>query len=184
MFVRNTVVEMVMWGCAAACLGLAANLVHPHRIPYVKSKPPVQVDLPPDVKIEEIEVIQAKDLWDLGEYLFVDSRSAVQYEEGHIAGAVNLPWEEFEKYYRPGGRSAAPGVRPAPPNGNGTEFHSGGAVDLRSKPGLVIYCAGEDCDISHALARRLYQDGFQNIFVFFGGWHAWQDAGFPTEAGR
>jgi len=160
MLIRSTFVEMVLWGLAAACLGLAANLVHPHGIPYLKAKPPVKVELPANVKIEEIEVIQANDLWDLGEYLFVDSRSPVQYEEGHIAGAVNLPWEEFEKYY--------PQVK----------------VTLHSKPGLVIYCAGEDCDLSHALARRLYQEGFRSVFVFFGGWHAWDSAGLPTETGR
>lgn len=160
MFIRNSFTEMIAWGLAAACLGLAANLVHPYKIPFVKSKPPIGVTLDPNVKIEEIDVIQANDLWDIGEYLFVDSRSPVQYEEGHIAGAVNLSWEEFEKYY--------PGVKSA----------------LQSKPGLVIYCAGEDCDLSHALARRLYQEGFRSVFVFFGGWHAWESAGLPTETGR
>lgn len=160
MLVRHTFIEMILWGIGAACLGLAVNLVHPHQIPYLKAKPPVEVRLPEDVRIDEIEVIQANDLWDLGEYLFVDSRSPVQFEEGHIAGAVNLPWEEFEQYF--------PQVRTA----------------LGSKPGLVIYCAGEDCDLSHALARRLYQEGFRSIFVFFGGWHAWEAAGLPTETGR
>jgi rhodanese-related sulfurtransferase len=183
MFVRTTLIEMILWGLAAACLGLAANLVHPHGIPYLKAKPPVMVDLPTDVTIDEIEVIQAKDLWDLGEYLFIDSRSPVQYAQGHIAGAVNLPWEEFEKYYPQAEPSRDSSLRIKPPDGNGSEIGPNARVDLRSKPGLVIYCAGEDCDLSHALARRLYREGFRNVFIFFGGWHAWETAGFPTETG-
>jgi len=161
MWIRNHIFEMFAWGCLAAILGLGINLVHPHRIPYMKSPPPPRVTGPdPSVKIDEIDATMAKDLWDLGEYLFVDSRSPVQYSHGHIAKSVNLSWEEFEKYY--------PGLKNA----------------LHSKPGLVIYCAGEECDLSHALARRLHREGFRDMFVFFGGWEAWKEAGYPTEGGR
>jgi len=162
MLVKNHIIEMFLWGCLAAVVGMGINLFHPHRIPYMKSPPPIPPVGPegPIPKIEEIDVSMAKDLWDLGEYLFVDSRSPVQYSRGHISKSVNLSWEEFEKYY--------PRLKNA----------------LHSKPGLVIYCAGEECDLSHALARRLYREGFRDMFVFFGGWEAWRDAGYPSESGR
>ena len=151
--------EMLAWGCLAAVTGLGVNLIHPHKIPYAKTPPPPKVTPDPatTVKIQEIDVSTAKDLWDLGEYLFVDARTLVQYNHGHIARALDLPWDEYEKYY--------PQLK-----------HS-----LESKPGLVIYCAGEECDLSHALARQLYQKGFRDMFVFFGGWEAWKQAGYPTE---
>jgi rhodanese-related sulfurtransferase len=161
MWIRNHVDEMFAWGCLAVVVGLGINLIHPHRIPYMKSPPPPKVIDNGDVvpQIQEIDVSTAKDLWDLGEYLFVDSRSPVQHAHGNIAKSVNLSWEEFEKYY--------PALKDT----------------LHSKPGLVIYCAGEDCDLSHALARRLYKEGFRDMFVFFGGWEAWQEAGYPAEGG-
>jgi rhodanese-related sulfurtransferase len=164
MFIRNHVIEMVCWGCAAAVVGLGINLIHPHRIPYVKTPPPpvVTTDDPKEAppKVQEIDVATAKDLWDLGEYLFVDSRTAVQFSRGHIAKSVDLPWDEYDKYF--------PALRKT----------------LKSKPGIIVYCAGEECDLSHALARQLYKEGFKDIFVFFGGWEEWQRAGYPEEAGR
>ena len=63
--------EMLAWGCLAAVTGLGVNLIHPHKIPYAKTPPPPKVTPDPatTVKIQEIDVSTAKDLWDLGEYL-------------------------------------------------------------------------------------------------------------------
>lgn len=89
--------------------------------------------------------------------VFLDARYPADFEEGHVRGAINLPWEEFDEY--------APGV-------------------LRSLPKdeeIIAYCDGTECETSLLLARELIELGYENIKVFFGGWQEWQDAGLAVE---
>ena len=46
----------------------------------------------------------------------------------------------------------------------------------------VIYCEGDDCDVSKRLAAELMKLGFTKVYVFLGGIYEWIDAGYPTEA--
>ncbi|MEJ5167378.1 MAG: rhodanese-like domain-containing protein [Thermoanaerobaculia bacterium] len=160
MIFKNYVGEMIFWGILASLLGILVNLFHPHKIDYIRKPPPPEVVDENIPNFMEVDVEMAKTMWEMGDYLFVDSRSEVQYRKGHIKGAINLSWEEFEKQY--------PLVK----------------EKLKSKPGLVIYCAGEECDLSHSLAKKLYKEGFQEIYVFFGGWHAWLFENLPVEASQ
>lgn len=92
------------------------------------------------------------------EAIFVDARYKEEFDEGHIKGAINLPFEEFDKYY------------------NSIK------EKLPSDKILVIYCAGTECEASLFLARLLRNLGYrnENIRVFFGGWEQWHKANLPT----
>jgi rhodanese-related sulfurtransferase len=96
------------------------------------------------------------------EAVFVDARYKEEFDYGHIKGAINLPFEEFDKYYDL--------VKDK----------------LPSDKILVIYCSGTDCEASLFLARLLRNLGYknENIKVFFGGWEQWQKANLPTATGR
>ena len=156
---RKIILTMVFWGLAAASLGLFVNLFHPRRIDYIKKPPPVVVEdpaLPPPM---EIDVIMASNFFLMGEYNFVDARSRVQFKRGHIEGALSLPWDDFEKYYE--------GVVPT----------------LKSKPAIVVYCDGAACESSRLLARKLQQEGYPELYVFFGGWEEWIEMELPVEEG-
>lgn len=157
MIFKNYIGEMFFWGLFASILGIISNFFHPNKIDFIRKPPPPKVEDPSIPTFMEIDVDMAKTMWEMNEYLFIDARSEVQYKKGHIKGAINLSWEEFEKQY--------PSVKNI----------------LETKPGLVIYCAGEECDLSHLLARKLYKEGFQEIYVFFGGWHAWVSQNLPVE---
>lgn len=148
---------MVIWGILAGCIGLGVNLFHPYKIPYIRKPPPPKVvdETIPDP--QEISFAEAEGFYQTGDYLFVDARSAVQYRKGHIAGAISLPWEEYETYF--------PQVKPL----------------LESKPGIVVYCSGEACDLSHALGKQLIKEGFSEVYVFFGGYEIWKEMGLPVE---
>lgn len=160
MIYKNYIGEMIFWGIVASIFGLVINLFHPNKIDYIRKPPPPKIEDASIPDFMEIDIDTAKTMWEMGEYLFVDSRTEVQYKKGHIMGAINLSWEEFEKHY--------PKVKDI----------------LKTKPALVIYCAGEECDLSHSLAKKLYKEGFQEIYVFFGGWEAWVSENLPAEVSQ
>jgi len=86
---------------------------------------------------------------------FIDAREALDYEEGHITGAINIPYYEFEEYKN--------------------------KLDNLSKDEPVItYCSGTDCDLSILLGNQLSSMGYKKVFIFFGGWPEWIDANYPV----
>jgi len=101
-----------------------------------------------------ISLAQAYELY-RDKVIFVDGRDSDQFEEGHIAGAVNLPYMHFEQF---AGRLAR--------------------VD-KNDP-IVTYCEGAECDISIRLGNELFSKGYRKVFVFFGGWEEWRKADYPV----
>lgn len=91
--------------------------------------------------------------------IFLDARYPEDYQAGHIKGAVNLPYEEFEEH--------SPQVLP----------------NLPKDQEIIAYCDGTECETSLLLARELIDLGYRNIKVFFGGWQEWRDAGLSVESG-
>lgn len=91
--------------------------------------------------------------------LFVDARPQSQYAEGHIQGALSLPWQEADRYFM--------------------EL----AEQLEGVEMIVTYCDGESCDLSHELALFLIEMGFENVRVLVNGWTVWQQAGLPVAEG-
>ena len=86
---------------------------------------------------------------------FIDAREAFDYEEGHITGAINIPYYEFEEYKN--------------------------KLDNLSKDEPVVaYCSGTDCDLSILLGNQLSSMGYKKVFIFFGGWPEWIDANYPV----
>jgi rhodanese-related sulfurtransferase len=123
---------------------------------------PVKVDLPlvPDLDQPiEVRLANAKKFFDAGAALFVDAREAPEYAEGHIAGALSVPFDEAVK-------------NPA-------------LLEPFKKAGkpLILYCSGGDCELSKDLARNMLAEGIRKVLVFTDGLPAWKAAGYPMEAG-
>jgi rhodanese-related sulfurtransferase len=91
--------------------------------------------------------------------VFVDARSAAEYAEGHIAGAVNLPFDDVFK-------------KPDLVN----------KIDDRGLP-IVCYCGGGDCDLSRNLAFSFLDARKKRVLVFVGGLPEWKDAALPVRTG-
>ncbi len=104
-----------------------------------------------------VSLEEARALFEKEAVSFVDARSREQYEEGHIKGALSLPWQEVETYF--------------------TE------VSGRLEPDktIVTYCDGDACDLSHSLAVFLKEMGFANVRVLLNGWTIWRSAQLPVE---
>ena len=108
-----------------------------------------------------VSLAEAEDLFAAGTGVFIDARPAAEFREGHVPGAVSLPFEAA-------GEAALEAVIAALPPGR--------------LP--VVYCQGEDCLSSLGLARLLAARGLAEVRVLAGGWREWSAAGFPGEAGR
>lgn len=78
--------------------------------------------------------------------LIIDARSAEQFAEGHVEGAINVPADEMELY---------------------TEKH---LRKLDPNQLLIIYCSSSLCHSSDMLYEYLQSQGFTNMRVFAPGW--------------
>lgn len=82
--------------------------------------------------------------------LWIDARPATDFAAGHVPDALHLSEDDWE---------------------------AGFAVVAEKWDGaraLVVYCGGEECHASDAVARRLRHElGTENVHVLSGGWPAW-----------
>ena len=105
-----------------------------------------------------IELDEARDKWNKG-VIFVDARAQDFYRfEGHIKGAISLPYENFA-----------------------SEFDRVEALLPSPDQDLVCYCSGYGCEESSELAKLLNVKGYLRIFIYEGGWPEWSEAGYPVE---
>jgi rhodanese-related sulfurtransferase len=79
---------------------------------------------------------------------FVDAREVKLYDEGHIPGAVNIPFEHVAE--------------------NTAKLDSIPKTDL-----VVCYCDGGDCHLSNDLAAHMIEGGWKRIAIYEGGWAEW-----------
>ncbi len=103
-----------------------------------------------------ITLWEAEELFATGSALFIDSRAAENFKEGHIFGAKNIPFVERKK-------KEELNMEPYPLEGI-----------------YVVYCDANECQSSIELAKLLHEKGFQDIRVFFGGWEEWEREGLPV----
>ena len=108
--------------------------------------------------ISFIDLISAKKLDDDKLALFLDARTAPEYQREHISGAISLPIRALVL----------------------------GDIELdKALPDkgalLITYCDGGECDIGLELAKELSERGYNNIFVLGEGYPGWENAGYPME---
>jgi rhodanese-related sulfurtransferase len=112
-----------------------------------------------------VEAVRQVDLADaraeFADALWLDAREPAAYAAGHVPGALAL---------------------------GETDWETGFAALMESWDGarpLVVYCGGESCHASEAVARRLKRElGFDRIVVLRGGWDAWRAAAATAEADK
>jgi 3-mercaptopyruvate sulfurtransferase SseA len=107
----------------------------------------------------EVKLTIVKKFFDAGAAVLVDAREAPEYAGGHIPGALSLPFDDVV---------ANPGLL--------------GAVKGAGRP-IIIYCGGDDCELSRNLAANMLAEGIRKVLVFTGGFQEWRDAGYPVERG-
>ena len=100
--------------------------------------------------------------------VLIDARVASEYAEGHIKGAINVPYRE---------RSA----KAADFDASKDQF------DLSKLPGkkeafVVIYCNGSECWKSYKAAVVAIKGGYSNVGWYRLGFPDWKSKGLPVDA--
>ena len=109
-------------------------------------------------KTIEVDLNEAKEIFDSKQGVFIDARSSWDYERGHIPGAINYSMSETSQ-----------------------EFDDQIAL-WSPEEMIIVYCAGEGCKASILLARYFRDKrGFLNARAFVGGWPTWVAAGYPID---
>ena len=111
-------------------------------------------------KYPEIKFLNTDELFKLfknEKVIIVDARERVFYEKGHIKGAINIPYNEFEIYPE-----------------RFLNF-------LQKDKDIIIYCEGGYCEESFIVAEIILKYNFKNIFVYIDGYPVWEKRGLPRE---
>jgi rhodanese-related sulfurtransferase len=87
--------------------------------------------------------------WD-GNVLWVDARSADEYEAGHVPAAILLNLEDWDRLF--------------------PQFLDRWSSEKK----VVVYCGATSCELSREVAERLRKNGIPSVFVLKGGWEAWK----------
>jgi rhodanese-related sulfurtransferase len=156
---RQILLQAVIIVCFGIGIGLMFN--YPVLIKAFKGEgasgerllsEPASMQGPRPVLLEEIAALQ-------GKARLIDARIPELYVEGHLPGALSLPYSEISDHLESFMTQVAKGET------------------------LVIYCSGYGCPDSFDLALLLQGEGFTDVRVFEGGFPQWRDAGNPIETG-
>jgi rhodanese-related sulfurtransferase len=107
-----------------------------------------------------ITLSAAYDLYRNKKVVFVDARDPFSFEEGHIAGAINIYPDEVLLHLP--------------------------RLKAQLSPGSVVitYCDGPQCPLSKETAHGLLKQGIPAVKVFIDGWKLWKNAGYPIQQGN
>jgi rhodanese-related sulfurtransferase len=153
----------------ATLLGIVVNAVRPNGVSLIQSGAPVSTaqrgahadsaagDTTHALAEGAISLAEMKRLFDEGTVIILDARDASEYEQGHIPGAINIPYDRIPEYF--------------------DILNSQVPMDAH----VVVYCRSVTCDFSDQLATELKIMGYRNVSVFSGGWDQWTMAGYPVE---
>jgi rhodanese-related sulfurtransferase len=120
----------------------------------------VDLGLPeiPDVgRPVQIELQALKQYFDAEAALIVDARDPEDYEEAHISGALNIPYDIAE---------SDPALLEN--------------LVASCKP-IITYCGGGSCEVSLTVANELVFAGYSRVAVYTGGFSEWAEAGYPVD---
>lgn len=152
----HTVRQAVFILLISAALAAAVNLIRPDGIPFVDTWSMADKLVTEDGDTLAIALEDAAALFADNAVVFLDARTPAEYDQGHIQGAVNLPWHEVDTYFE--------------------------TVILTLDPEamFITYCDGEACPLSHDLALFLKDLGFPRVKVLVNGWSLWKEHRLPV----
>ena len=158
---RQTAAQAVLLLVLAFALALGFNHFRAQPLPLVADwSPAARLNAATGHDIV-IAVEKAAEFYETREAVFVDARSPEEYAAGHIAGAVNLPFQDVHAHI-------------------GAFF-----TRVPERETIVItYCDGEACSLSEDLALLLQDAGYMNVRMLINGWSVWNDRGFPIARGQ
>lgn len=154
--IGNTARQTIFIILISVALGAAVNLIRPDSIPFVDSWSMADKLVTEDGDTLAIPLEDAATLFADNAAVFLDARTPAEYDQGHIQGAVNLPWHAVDTYFE-------------------TVI-----MTLDPEAMYITYCDGEACPLSHDLAMLLKDFGFTRVKVLVNGWALWKEHDLPV----
>lgn len=142
-----------------AVLAVAANLVHPRRIPWMQDWSGQVEARAAKMGISVAPLLTVREKFENREVLFIDARSAFAFAEGHIPGAVSIPFDALDESLE-----TIIGLI-----GSGRE--------------VVVYCTDRKCDDALLLANELKAMGASKLVLYVDGYANWKRSGGPVSEG-
>lgn len=140
----------------AIVLALSGYSFWTAKVRKAQSESPLPTDRATVAGILLVRTAEAEALWRQSSTLFLDVRPRMDYDFGHIAGAIPLPYEEYEQRF--------PELKPR----------------LERAQAIVVYCKSVDCGKSLWTAIRLHQADLTQTRIYPEGWNEWYLSGLPT----
>ncbi len=154
--IGNTVRQAIFIILLSMALGVTVNLIRPDSIHFVETWSMADKLVTEDGDTLAIPLEDAAALFADNAVVFLDARSPVEFDQGHIQGAINLPWHDVDNYFE-------------------TVI-----MTLDPEAMYITYCDGETCSLSHDLAMLLKDLGFTRIKVLVNGWTLWKEHDLPV----
>jgi rhodanese-related sulfurtransferase len=131
----------------------------PLAVPRAVPSSPELPEIPAAGRPVQIDAGALKQYFDAGAALILDARESFEYDEGHIPGAISLPYDE----------AITDPVRLE-------------SLDTAGRP-IITYCGGGGCEVSISLAQELFYAGHDRVAVYIGGFPEWIELGHPVASG-
>lgn len=155
--------------CISAVIGLGVNAFSPNKIPYIGQyrtlssgngpvvPPEAAAGDPPfiDIQIAQLE-------FGTHSSIFIDAREPEDFECGTIPGSINIPFEHL-------------------PAENIPQFLDSALDHTGKDTPMIVFCSGEECDLSLHLGRNLAANKYTKVSIFFGGAREWEKGGLEME---
>lgn len=104
-----------------------------------------------DISTKELVALKEKDK----EFVLIGVLGKEYFEEEHIPGAINIPYEDIA-----------------------SEALERFDKDQR----IVVYCKNKACTASPEAAKKLDKIGFEHVYDYDVGLQGWKDSGHQTES--
>jgi len=162
----KTIKDAVILTVIAIAFAVIVNALSPNGIAFVgewyDNREKTELEIPPSYDADFDSLISMQEayiLWKDSSTIFLDTREPYEYDEGHIPGSINFPFDYWDECWDR--------VEPL----------------LNTEANIVCYCGGFDCELSVFTARELKMVGYEKALIFFGGINKWVEAGLPLEYG-
>ena len=155
---KTTAKQIIVILLVSGVVTVVTNSLHPRRIPWVQDwSGQVEAQaVKQDIKVIPLAIALGKHR--SGESIFIDARSADHFAQGHISGAVSVPFDRFD--------DSVPFI-----------------IELiDSGKELVVYCSSRVCDDALLLARELRALGCSNAGLYIDGFDLWEKHGGATSS--
>lgn len=146
------VLQAAALAVASVMIGFSVNALSPEPLPLLRQ--PAAAEDEPWPVVDGEEVLEHVNN---GTAILIDARPAEDYARGHIPGALNLPFNEFDAYFS----------------------ELGGGLPLEEL--YIVYCSGGQCDDSHEVLKQMEAYGFTQLRLYKLGWEEWFKKGLPRE---